>query len=283
MTKISLNRFYLIALSLACLLAACSTPKSFYSSPFNGNTGDYQTIPLASDSIKSAIYGSLSLWSGSANTHGHDYFNAFHMAVSRSHDLGAIQAWYGLGLTWGSFTLGHWDTTGNSINNILIHIGPNTVHAADYLNSIAGSYYFGGESFSGGMNAVMPIQGGEWRFIGFETSLNHEIGNYVTVRENMPDSAAALNVRSDFFGTLGLTTELVRNNNTGQFGWKWAAGWALGSNYQFLNIQDNYSHIRGYGYFDFTFHWTYLRYTGFIQMNSATKANAFHLGFNFRL
>jgi hypothetical protein len=283
MPKINLHRFYLI-LSLPYLLTACTTNlKTFYSSPFNGNTGDYQTIPLASDSVKSATYASIALWSGSANTEGHDYFNAFHMAVSRSHNLGAIQAWYGLGVTWGTFNLGRWYDPGNPANNALIYIGPNTVRDAGYLNSIAGSYYFGGESFSGGMNTVMPFQGGEWRFIGLETSLNHEIGNYVTVRKNMPDSAAALNVRSDFFGTLGLTTELVRKNKTGQFGWKWAAGYALGNNYQFLNIDENGKHTSGYSYFDFTFHWTYLRYTGFMQVNSATKAKAFHLGFNFRL
>jgi hypothetical protein len=282
MSKIT--RYNLIASVLPfLLLAACTTPHAFYSSPYNGNNGDYQTIPLASDSVKSATYTSIVLWSGNANSYGHDYYNALHLGISRSHNLGVLQAWYGVNVTWGGFTLGHWDTSGASVNNTFIHTGPNPVKAVDYLNSLVGTYYFGGEGFSGGMNAVMPFDGGEWRFIGFETSLNHEIGNYLTVRKNMPDSAATLNVRSDFFGNLGLTTELVRKNRTGQFGWKWSAGWALGRNYNFLDIDDNGTHISGYGYINFNFHWTLHQYTGFVQINRATKASAFHLGFNFQL
>ncbi|MDP4217740.1 MAG: hypothetical protein Q8927_16180 [Bacteroidota bacterium] len=282
MNRVTLHRLIVPTLPFF-LVAACTTPQAFYSSPFNGNNGDYQTIPLVSDSVRSATYASIALWSGNANTHGHDYYNAFHMGISRSHNLGVIQAWYGATVTWGGFTLGHWDTTGASNNSSGINFGPHPVKAVNYLNSLVGTYYFGGEGFNGGMNAVMPFDGGEWRFIGFETSLNHEIGNYLTVRQNMPDTVATLDVRSDFFGTLGLTTELVRKTNTGQFGWRWGVGWAMGRNYNFLNIADNGTHVGGYGYIDFAFHWTLHRYTGFFLINTATKANAFHLGFNIRL
>jgi hypothetical protein len=125
----------------------------------------------------------------------------------------------------------------------------------------------------------------EWRIIGFETSMTHEFGDYLQFRKQMPDSAATLIVRSPFFATFGLTTELVRKIRDGQIGWKFATGWALGSSYNFLEIHDNASNsnLGGYGYFSFTFHYTLDQYTAFFQVISATKATGIHLGLNYQI
>ncbi len=153
-----------------------------------------------------------------------------------------------------------------------------------YLNQNAGNHFFGGTGFNGGINLVIPFYKREWRILGVETSLRHEFGRYLQFREQLPDSAATLDIRDNFFGTAGLTTEFIGQTPTGQFGFKWAYGWVLGSAYQNLNIYDNTSgHFLRYRYFNFSFHYTYTRYTGYVQLNTATKATALHLGLNYRL
>jgi hypothetical protein len=280
MSKRNPHTFLLL---LPVLLAGCYASQSYYVSPFNGNSTDYATIPLRADSVRSTTYGSAVFFTGNANEEGTDHFTAIHASLARTHNLGALQAWHGLNLTLGSFDMGHWDTTGAS--------APSTYYNSNrpppgyrYLNQVTGNRSFGGAGFSGGMNAVWSVPGGEWRYARFETSMTHEFGEYLNMRRQMPDSVATLIVRSNFFSTLAVTTELVRKCSYGQIGWKWAFGWALGSNYNFLNIEDNFSgHISGFTYFDFTFHASGPRLTGFIQITSATKANAFHIGCNYRL
>ena len=38
---------------------------------------------------------------------------------------------------------------------------------------------FAGAGFSGGFNAVVPMGQGEWRFLGIETALHQEFGDYL--------------------------------------------------------------------------------------------------------
>ncbi|HLX66981.1 MAG TPA: hypothetical protein VKR41_08285, partial [Puia sp.] len=54
------------------------------------------------------------------------------------------------------------------------------------LNTYAGSYSFGGLGVQGGINAVVPIGIGEWRLLGVETSVIHEFGNYLSLRQQLP-------------------------------------------------------------------------------------------------
>lgn len=275
----------LILLALPGLLfmfPACTVvqQQAYYVSPFNGNTGNYQTIPMQSDSIRSSIYASVSLLTGSANTRGNDHFNAFHGSLSASHNLGIIEAYYGADLTLGSYFLGKWDSSAPN----LFSTGYSRPMDYSYLDQNAGNHFFGGTGFNGGINLVIPFYKREWRILGVETSLRHEFGRYLQFRKQLPDSAATLDIRDNFFGTAGLTSEFIGQTPTGQFGFKWAYGWLLGSAYQNLDIYDNTSgHFLGYQYFNFTFHYTYTRYTGYVELNTATKATGFHLGFNYRL
>jgi hypothetical protein len=274
------KRYYQLAALfgvMGAMSGGCKTPKmAYYGSPMNGNTGDYQVIPMVSDSVRTATYGTASFFVGNANTTATDDFHAGHIAISRSHNLGVVQGWYGLSLTLGSFNMGSWDTASPP--------GPHPLTAGQVLNQFKGPKFFGEEGFSGGMNGVWSFPGGEWRFLGFETSVNHEFGDYLRVRRQIPDSVTSLNVHGSFFATLGLTTELVRKTQDGEVGWKWAGGWVLGSNYNYLNIEDSYvGHIGGYNYFNFTFHVTANRGTFYLQADGARKAKAVHLGIVYRL
>ena len=268
--------------TLLTLLPACYQRQAFYVSPFNGNTGNYQTIPLRADSIRAATYASAVFETGSANENGKDYFNAFNTSLSRSHNLGVLQAYYGLDLTLGSYITGIWGE-GPTPNGS--PFGPNNpTPNHQLLNQYAGNHFFGGAGFNGGMNLSAQFYKREWRYLGFETSLNHEFGRYLQLRQVIPDSAADLIIRNNFFGTIGITSEFLGQTRTGQFGFKWAGGWVLGPDYNNLGFHDNESGAPlRYHYFNFTFHYSWSAYTSYIQLNSATKATGLHIGFNYRL
>jgi hypothetical protein len=272
----------LILPAWALFLPGCTVVRqqAYYVSPFNGNTGNYQTIPLQTDSIRQAFYAGASFLTGSANTRGKDHFNAFHTSISRSQNTGILQAYYGVDLTLGSYFMGRWDSVPANF------FAPSYAPPLNYslLNQYTGNHFFGGTGFNGGLNLVIPLEMREWRIIGVETSLRHEFGNYLRFRQKLPDSAATLDAKSSFFGAAGITSELIGKTRNGQFGVKCAYGWVLGSEYQNLQIYDNTTdRFLSYRYFNFTFHYTYTRYTGFVQLNTAAKATALHLGFNYRL
>jgi hypothetical protein len=69
----------------------------------------------------------------------------------------------------------------------------------------------------------------------------------------------------------------------GEFGFRLAVGTILGHAYEnpgvFNNAQGSPLH---FGYFAGSFHYTYRQYTGFLQLNSATKATDLLLGLNYR-
>jgi hypothetical protein len=267
---------------LISFLPGCTVVRqqAYYVSPFNGNTGNYQTIPMQADTTRQAFYASAAFLTGSANTRGNDHFNALHTSLSRSQNLGILQACYGVDLTLGSYFTGIWDSVGGAGFGISYAPPQNN----SLLNRYAGNHFFGGAGFNGAMNLVIPFEKREWRIIGAEISLRHEFGNYLRFRKELPDSAATFDAKSSFFGAAGLTSEFIGQTRNGQLGFKWAYGWVLGSEYQNLQIYDNTTdHFLRYQYFNFTFHYTYTRYTAYLQISSAEKATTLHLGFDYRL
>jgi hypothetical protein len=214
------------------------------------------------------------------------------MGITRAHNLGFLQASYGLNLSLGTYSVNRWDSSyyNYQIPATLtgLYTSPANPFNARVINQYSGSKFFGGTGFNGQINGVVPIRrgdrSGEWRFLGIETSLQHEFGDYLQFRKQLPDSAATLIAKSNFFGTLGLYTELVGKTRQGNFGFRFAAGLILGSSYNGLNIYDNSSdrYLR-YNYTTFTFHYTWMKYTGYVQTNSATKAFGVHFGMNYRI
>ena len=261
-------------------LPGCYLRQAFYVSPFNGNTADYHTQPMVRDSARSAVYVSGTYFTGGANDNHTDYYNAFHTEVYRSHHGKFLQGFYGLDLTLGDFATGRWDTTLH--NNWNPRYGPPVNAVA--LNHFAGHRFFGGTGFNGGMNLVMPFRNGEWRYIGLETSLRREFGDYLSFRKQLPDSVATMIVRNNFYGTMGLSSEICLQIRDGELGFRLATGWVLGGDYNYLSIYNNATGgpLR-FHYTSFSFHYSHQQYTGFLQTNFATKALALHLGINYRL
>jgi hypothetical protein len=201
--------------------------------------------------------------------------------VTVAHHGKHFQAFYGGDLTLGNYHTGNWDS-GYAGNLVFQRTAP-PANAA-ILNSYSGNKFFGGAGFHGGINFVAPMRGGEWRILGLETSLHHEFGDYLSLRKQLPDTAATFIVRNRFFGTIGLSSELVGYTRHGEFGFRLSWGWVLGRPYSNPDIYDNESgHYLQYRYAGLSFHYTWEKYTGSFQVNGASKASSVALGVAFRL
>jgi hypothetical protein len=267
--------------SAAALLSGCYSVRqqAYYVSPFNSHQNDYQPLPQTIDSAHTALYVHAAFSAGGANQERTDHVDAFRTSISVAHHTGILQAYYGGDLTLGAYHSGIWDTG---------HVfwGPRTLPPgnADYLNSESGDRFFGGVGFKGGANLVWGMEHSEWRYIGIETSLQQEFGDYLTFRRKLPDTAAALIIRNPLFATLGFSTEIVKRLRQGEWGLRLASGWVLGDGYRNSGIYDNESeHTLHYGYASFSFHYTQQRYTGYLQLTGATQARSLSIGVHYRL
>ena len=252
--------------------------QNYYVSPLNGNQGEYHALPQLTDSAHTAVYAHVGYAGGKANQEKTDYYHSFRGAITVAHHYGAFQFYYGLDLSLGNYFLGKWDT-GHKF------LGPITdpPAATAILNSFSGGRFYGGVGFSGGMNVVLPISGGEWRILGIETDMHHEFGDYLSFRKNLADSLAALNIRNSFYATVGLTTEMIGRTGNGEFGFRMALGQGLGPYYH-TNVYDYESkHFLNYSYFDLSFHYTWDQYTAYLQSGWAEQANSFQIGLQYRL
>ena len=268
----------LAAPAAALLISGCSTPKqAYYVSPFNGNNSEYHPIPKQGDSVHAAVYGNFSFFKGNANYSGIDDYWGMNSSVYAAHSYTNLQFYYGATLSLGSYDMGHW--TGAQPTP-----GGYTSGNPEQLNLLTGGHSFGGLGFQGGINAVIPIPIGEWRLLGVETSVMHEFGNYLSVRQHMPDSIATMVIRSATFATVGASSELVGHTREGEFGFRWSYGVALGNEYINPGVYDLSSgSTLHYTYFTFSFHYTYQRMTGFLMLNQATKSSGWQTGVNFQL
>jgi hypothetical protein len=274
----------LAALALVSLITGCGRPpqQAYYVSPFNGNNTEYHALPRQGDSIHAALYGSMVFFKGTANNNNVDDFWGMHSSLYAAHQYTHVQFYYGASLTLGSYDMGHWPYSPSVPS---IYTFNNAYYAnPDQLNLYAGSHSFGGVGFQGGINGVIPIGIGEWRLLGVETSITHEFGDYLSVRQQMPDSIATLINRNSLFATIGVNSELVAHVRDGEFGFKWTYGVALGHNYSNPGVFDNQTDATlHYYYFNFSFHYTYQRVTGFVQVMEATKASGGMVGIDYRL
>lgn len=255
--------FYLLPLLLLC---GCVEHR-YYVSPFNGNNGTYHPIPLKSDSVKSGYYATAAVGWGSANDEGVDNVFSAHTNLSGGHNFGPLQAFYSLGFAAGNYK----------------------VDSADGVEE-PGNKFFRGFGFEGGLNAVMPFQGGEWRIVGVETSVWNESGKYLQFRKALPDAAATssdaidLVIRNKSYRTIGGYTEILARGGTITFGIRLAAGTVLNKRYVIFNAYEEPGKQRQkYGYATLTYHMTHHRYTGSAKLNFATKASTILFGLNYRL
>jgi len=258
--------------TIACgvLLYCCSScihQKAYFGSPVNAMNNSYRTIPLQSDSLKTAFYAGAAFSDASTNDWGHDYCYSFQTNFSASHNFKNIQAYYGASVLLGSYKMNSYFPEGNdpSVNGQI-------------LNQYAGKISFGAVGFNGGLDVVVPIRGGgEWRLIGIETSVYKEFGDYLTVRKQLPDSAATFIARKNCFATIGGYTEIADKTKYGSFGIKCSLGTILEKEYH------NVEGIGDYAYFSFALAPTIRKWTPYVQANLATKASGVLLGLNYRI
>jgi hypothetical protein len=271
----------------AVLFPGCeitSHEQAYYVSPVNGSSSDYQPLPLHSDSTHASVYARAAYFSGHANDNSTDAFKGANLAVSAARQFSIVECYYGLGLSLGDYHVGQWNThyRGLSLNgsNILFLRPKHYIQ----LDSLGGDKFFGTATFNGGINLVLPLPGGEWRFLGLETDIHREFGDYLSFRDKLSDTLADLIVRSPLYATVGITSEIVVQTPSGELGFRVAKGWTVGSAYNSLNLYDS-MRMRElkYRYFNGSFHYTYGRYTGYFQVDGATKASSIRIGIVFRL
>jgi hypothetical protein len=258
----------------AVSLSSCIGRQAFYVNPFNGINSPYHTVPMHADSVKAASYFNASIMLGGANEGEADPKYSITSDLSRSHNFGPFQAYYAGGLTIGSYRIKPYDSLGNN-------------SAVNYriINENRGTYFFGGGGFDGGINIVTGSKDFEWRIFGVETSLRQEFGKFAKVRKAIPDSAATVVIRNQFFSTLGFFTEIVGRGRTSSTGCKLGWGKVLGSDYNNFDLKDSYfaDNPLRFGYFIFNVHTTREKWTYYLQGNLAKKAGGFVFGMNYRI
>jgi hypothetical protein len=276
-----------LGLPVLFLLHGCiTTSQSYYLSPQNASSNPYHTIPLKSDSVKGAVYGSLVYTTGSANYSGHDYLSVFQASVYRSNNFGRFQAYYGGNLSLSAYHVAEYYNSHYRYNGGIAGIDPIPIDTIYHIPG--GKESFGGYGLSGGINYVIPFSKGEWRALGLETSIQNEFGNYAEFREGLPDTAASLVFRKRLTTTLGLYTDILWKGHHGkEYGFKFALGMTL-------NPQDNYTitktditvkpaNIFPLTYFSTSYHMTIEPFSGFLQFNFGTYADNFQIGMSYRL
>jgi hypothetical protein len=272
----------LAAIFIPLLFSSCLVHKrGMYLSPLDSQTVPYHTIPFKSDSLKSAIYGSIVYSTGTANDQGQDWIHAGQAYIYRSHNLGNVQAYYG-----GNFTLGTYGTSDfynshyTSGQRGIIGGGDQPIDTFYHIH--ANRYFFGSYGVSAGINGVKTLRRMEWRFLGLETSIQKEFGDYYKFRENLPDTAANIIFRNNLTALIGIYTEsLWRNRHNTQYGLRFSLNMLINSKGNYTS-QNTYS-IFPVAYFSSSFHTTVKQFTGFMQVNFGTKAASFQIGTSYRM
>ncbi len=264
------------------LLAGCLAHRQgMYLSPTDSQNIPYHTIPFKSDSLKSAVYGSLLYSTGTANDKGQDWVHAGQASMYRSQNLGKIQAYYGADITLGTYGMSNFYNSHYTPGSAGF-IGGGDKPIDTFYHIPANRYSFGSFGLSAGMNGVKTLRRMEWRFLGFEVALQKEFGDYYKFRRALADTAANIIFKNNLTGVIGIYTEsLWSNRYQTQYGLKFSLNMLVNpeSNY---TMQNTYS-IFPISYFSITYHMTVKHFTGFMQGNFGTKAASFQIYTSYRM
>jgi hypothetical protein len=278
---------------MICLFSSCiEARQGYYLSPANANSDPYHPIPLKSDSVRSAFYTSLLYSIGSANDKGFDQVSVIQAGIHRSQNFGIFQAYYGVNISLGSYNIAGYYNSHYRYEGGLFGDYPVPVDTIYHIPDKG--EFFGVYGMSGGINVVINARDGrgEWRVLGFETSVQNEFGNYADFRKKLPDSATNIIFKKTLTATVGLYTDFIWKTRRGIVGgFKFAGGIMINprTNYS-RRLTDNFyygstesNNIFPITYFSPTFHMSKSHYTGFIQLNFGTYADSFQFGLSYRL
>lgn len=261
----------LIAVAISVIAGSCVT-RQYYLSPFHANDHSYKAIPMVSDSTPSAFFAGGSLTLGGANQNLRDGLVNFQGSIHRAHSLQRFQFLYGASLSAGAYNVSGGNNNFGNSGNLPISSG------------VTGGRFFGGAGAFAAADLVIPFRtGSEWRVIGVETSFKHEFGDYVDRRLKIPDSAADLVWRKNYFHTVGITTNVIKKfrKSGNSFGYKMGIYFST----ETATYTGVYTPARRMlpGYISHTLHLRRQRVTGFVQLNAGSYALNFQTGASVRL
>ena len=266
------GRWQILPLALAILLlfSRC-TYHAYYQSPFHANTETYHSLPLRSDSLRSASYISGVFTGGVANDNWRDGINSFTGSFYRAHVFNHFQAFYGA-----DASLGYYRVAGYS--------GDKPAPGLDtaLINTASGHKFFGGYGVSMGGNLVIPFgRASELRAPGLSFTLRQEYGDYLSFRKSLPDSAANSIFRNSLVGVLAVSMEAAFKTGNGVISYKIQLGGDVinpRSHYA-GNDSTNYNMLFASQCLSVTVG----QFTGFGQLNLGNHTASCQLGVNYRL
>lgn len=269
----------IIAYSIVCmlliLLTSCQT-SSYYVSPMYGSNNSYRTLPFMSDSVKSSLYANGAVTVGSTNENLHDDVYTMQGNIYNANQFGRWKAWYGTGLSSGIY-----DAKPFALGQV---INPN--FDTGYINTHAGSYYFGSFNLNGGVVYCLPIEGGsEWRVLQFSPSFQKEFGAYKNFRKGLLHDSVAITglATSSTLTTLSLGSELsIKSTKHEWYNISFSYSWIAGNEYKNRHLTYyNEEPPRRYNYFTFSGAYTFKQHTPFIQCSLGHRFSSLQVGYNY--
>lgn len=254
---------YLILLLLSWYFCCTGCVTSAYlQSPMHANTNLYKSVPLHSDSIRSATYAGGTFAIGSANDGLSDNAFNFSASIHQAHNFSIFQGYYGLTGAGGTYFLGNGS------------------------GRYTGGKFFAYWEASGGLNVAIPLNNVELR-VGSELSYAREYGDYLKYRKNLSDSTVNINYSNNHHLTLGAFVDLlIKMRNGNVMGFKVSPGinlyhYKLTESAYFDADRRSYKR-RGY-YFMHCFHYQRGKVTSFVQIQHGFYAFSGQAGVNIRL
>ena len=271
LSRLDMKRITICVAVFSFAFAGC-VRQVYLQSPLQATDHVYRAMPMVSDGVKSAVYASGSIAAGGANQNLRDGVFQFQGSVHRAHTWQRFQAYYGLSGLIGNYHIS--DASINSINgNINRTGGPWNRYTAAF-----GAF--------GGLGLVIPFgSGSEWRVFGIESSYQHETGDYLQYRLKLPDSAANIISRNNYFHTIGMSTNVIRRfrKSGNSFGYKFSFHLST-SRLRRLNTYDSFEgKYLLPAFVSNTFHLTRRRVTYYAQINAGTFALNVQTGINVRV
>jgi len=264
---------YLLLLSFT--FTACST-SSYYVSPMYGSSNSYRTLPFISDSTKSSLYANGAITLGSTNQNLHDHVYALQGNIYNAHQFGRWKAWYGTGLSSGFY----------NVKGFLPEEVINPNFDTGYVNTHAGSYFFGSYNLSAGILYSLPMAGGsEWRILHFSPSFQTEFGNYKNFRKALQKDSVSITglATGNTLTTLSLGSELsIKSRKQERFNLGLTYSWIAGKEYKNTHLTFLYEEPpRRYSYFTFSGAYTFNKHTPFIQFSFGHRLTNLQAGYNY--
>ena len=223
-----MNRWILII--NVFILTSCAH-ENYFLNPFHSNSNYYHSLPLRSDSTKSANYLHAGFSIAGADLARDNVFT-FNSEYYRTHTFGLFEAYYGA-----DFSLGYYEVMKRQ--PFISYTSDSTIIKT--INARSGKKFFGGYGANAGIAFVLPFGRGEWRILGIESAIRNEFGEYIKFRKGLPDSIATANMNSTFFPTIGISTEFIGRGRKSSIGYKIALGTSLKK--ENINYKSKYDYI----------------------------------------